>query len=94
MATHPLILAVSERRLGRFRIAADMLRTFPLDAHLLLKDVLVIECHLKEQLAAMEYTAFGPDFAPVNRGDEAKFYRAVLRREKDKDTQLTWERYA
>lgn len=92
-AKHPLILAVSERRLGRFRISADMLRTFPMDAHLLLRDVLVIEAHLVESYAVIEYTCFGPDFAPVNRGDEARFYRAVIERKEGKEPKLiSWER--
>jgi len=93
MTTHPLILAVSERRIGRFRIAVDMLRTWPMDAHMLLKDVLVIEAHLKESLAIVEYTAFGPSFDPVNRGDNAKFYRAVINREQGKEATLkSWEK--
>ena len=91
--THPLITAVSERRIGRFRIAADMLRTFPLDAHMLLRDVLVVSCEMNEAYATFDYVAFGPLFEPCNRGEKSKFYRAVINREQGKEPRLaSWEK--
>lgn len=70
---------VNYRQLGRFVIERRMvLDECDKIASLIMPGLVVVRAECKFDRDGIEYTAIGPDFAPVDEGDEAPWYVPIL----------------
>lgn len=84
-------MPMPERRLGRFNVSREVLRSrWPEIAETLMKGLVVVAAENDFATDTMRYIAFGPHFEEVPHGSLPPFYIATIQRDPMLELRVVW----